>query len=587
MRKYFNTRLYRYWLFCHKREEATRRKQLLEELGALDPASLPTVSILLPVHNPPFPFLKAAIESVERQIWPHWELCIVDDASCDHRILDYLYDLSTKDARVKFSVHQEQRGIATTTNDALSLASGDFVAFLDHDDLLAKEALAEVIAALHHHPDVSFLYSDEDKIDARGSRVDPFFKPDWNRDLLTSLNYCCHFSLLRRSLMIELGGVDSSATLEGAQDWDLLLRATERLSPGQIFHIPRVLYHWRISPASTACSIKAKPHVTDASRRVLENHLQRTQQPFLKIENVSLGGHWHVQYRLPDPPPLVSIIIPNRNQKQLLQSCLESIAQRTDYPHYEVLVADNDSDDPDLLAYYEEESTKKRIRVIQTPGAFNYSSINNRAVQHSHGEILLLLNNDVEVINASWLHEMVSHAIRPEIGAVGALLYYPDGRIQHAGVILGIAGPMKINGVAGHVGKYFRGQEAVGGNRMRVVHNFSAVTGACLAVRKQLYEEVGGMDEGSLPVSFNDVDFCLKLQAAGYSNLWTPFAELIHHESKSRRSDDTPSKKERFQQEVKTMRKRWGPILDHDPAYNPNLTLEHEDWSLAWPPRIT
>ncbi len=508
----------------------------------------------------------------------------MDDGSSDHGILDYLKDLQKKEPRIRLTFHEHQQGIAATTNDALALASGEFVAFLDHDDLLAPEALAEIVLSITQHPHVGLLYTDEDKIDARGDRYDPFFKPDWNPDLLTSLNYCCHLSVLRRSLIIELGGI--ATTVEGAQDWDLLLRATERLKATQIVHIPKILYHWRASRHSTACSIKAKPHVTAASRRVLENHLHRTRRSFSKIENVHLGGHWHVHYALPNPAPRVSIIIPNRDQKKLLQSCLESIQKKTDYPDYEILIADNDSQDLELLAYYREQSAQKKIRILKIPGPFNYSSINNRAVREAHGEILLLLNNDVEVIHSSWLQEMVSHAIRPEIGAVGALLYYPNGRIQHAGVILGIAGPMKVNGIAGHIGKYFLGEEPITGNRMKVVQNFSAVTGACLAVRKKVYEEVGGMDEQALPVSFNDVDFCLKLHTAGYWNLWTPFAKLIHHESKSRKSDNTPAKRKRARHERVVMRERWGKLLDHDPAYNPNLTLEHEDWGLAWPPRI-
>ena len=583
LRDHFKNRSYRRWIASYGPREDARKQELLGTLATLDPASIPTVSLLLPVCNPPLRFLKEAIHSVKQQGWPHWELCIVDDGSSDRSVIEYLTELSTQDPRVKLSLHKEQEGIASTTNDALALASGVFVAFLDHDDLLAPTALAEVVMALIKQPDASFLYTDEDKIDTRGRRCDPFFKPDWNPDLLTSLNYCCHLSVLRRSLVIELGGLDSR--VEGAQDWDLLLRATEQLAPPQIVHIPKVLYHWRISSRSTARSIKAKPHVTAASRRVLENHLRRQERAFLEMKHVHLGGHWQVKYALPSPPPLVSIIIPNRDQIKLLQSCLESIEAKTDYPCYEILIADNDSQDGALLAYYRKQEAKKNVRVIKTPGPFNYSSINNRAVREARGDILLLLNNDIEVTHSSWLHEMVSHAIRPEIGAVGALLLYPNGCIQHAGVVLGIAGPMKVNGVAGHVGKYFKGDEAIGGNRMKVVQNFSAVTGACLAVRKKLYEEVGGMDERDLPVAFNDVDFCLKLHMAGYFNVWTPFARLLHHESQSRKSDTTPAKKKRFRSEIETMRTRWGWLLDHDPAYNPNLTLEHENWGLAWPPR--
>ena len=583
VQNYFKTQTYRRWIARYEANPEKRKQELLKKIAAIPPASLSTISVILPVCNPPLRFLRAAVTSVQRQVWTGWELCIVDDGSTDRSVLDYLKKLQKKDPRIRLTFHEQQQGIAITTNDALALASSEFVAFLDHDDLLAPEALAEMIVAIDEHPNVGLLYTDEDKIDHRGRRCDPFFKPDWNPDLLTSLNYCCHLSVLRRSLVMDLGGLET--TVEGAQDWDLLLRVTEKLTKDQIIHLPKVLYHWRISRHSTARSINAKPHVTAVSRRVLENHLYRIKRPFIEIENVHLGGHWQVKYALPAPPPRVSIIIPNRDQKKLLQSCLESIWTKTDYPNYEILIADNDSQDLELLAYYQKQSAQKKMRIIKTPGPFNYSSINNRAVREARGEILLLLNNDIEVMHDSWLHELVSHVLRPEVGAVGALLYYPDRRIQHAGVVLGIAGPMKVNGVAGHIGKYFWGNEAVGGNRMKVVQNFSAVTGACLAVRKKVYEEVGGMDEIGLPVAFNDVDFCLKLQAAGYFNVWTPFATLVHHESKSRKSENTPAKKKRFQQEIATMRERWGWLLDHDPAYNPNLTLEHEDWGLAWPPR--
>ncbi len=581
--RHFKNRSYTHWLRAHESRSSKRREQLLAHLSELSPASSPSLSILLPVCNPPLSFLQATIASLQAQLWTHWELCLVDDASGERKILDYLRDLQTKEPRLKLSFHEQRQGIASTTNDALALASGEFVAFLDHDDLLAPEALGEIILSIKKNPEVSFLYTDEDKIDQYGHRSDPFFKPDWNPDLLRSLNYCSHFSVLRRSLVIKLGGLD--AGVEGAQDWDLLLRATENLLPHEIIHLPSILYHWRISAHSTAYSIATKPYVTQASRSVLERHLIRKKCSFSKIENVHPGGHWRVHYRLPHRAPYVSIIIPNRNQKKLLQTCLESIEKQTIYPHYEIIIADNDSQELDLLAYYEEQITRKKIRLLQMPGAFNYASMNNRAVDQAHGEILLLLNNDIEVLNSSWLHEMVSHAIRPEIGAVGALLYYPDGRIQHAGVILGIAGPMKVKGVAGHSGKFFSPKKSVAGNRLAVVQNFSAVTGAALAVRKKLYEDVGGMNEKDLPVSFNDIDFCLKLRDAGYWNLWTPFAKLLHHESKTRGSDRTPAQKKRAKREIAYMRERWGSLLDRDPAYNPNLTLEHEDWSLAWPPR--
>ncbi len=583
IQKLFQKQQYHVWVSRYDTWSEKERTTLVKRLGSEQPSLNPKISVLLPVYNPPLPFLQKAIASVQAQVWSNWELCIVDDGSNNQKVITYLGSLEKKDPRIKVLFRNNQAGISSATNAALAAASGEFVAFLDHDDLLPPHALAEMVLAIRKKPEVGFLYSDEDKIDTQGKRCDPFFKPDWNPDLLRSLNYCSHLSVIRRSLVLEVGGLDSS--VDGAQDWDLLLRVTELLRPDQIKHIPKVLYHWRISPTSTAHSGKAKPQIIEAGQLLLEQHLKRTKSAYQSLKKISNAGHWRTVYALPKPLPLVSIIIPTRNGYELLRQCVESIQTNTDYPHYEILIADNDSDDPMTLDYFRQKEDGIKIRILNIPGPFNYSSINNQAVAQAHGEILLLLNNDIEVVEKSWLSELVSHAIRPGVGAVGALLYYPNGKIQHAGVVLGIAGPMKVGGVAGHVGKYFSPNQTVGGNRINVVQNFSAVTGACLAVRKKLYEEVGGLDQISLPVSFNDVDFCLKLQAAGYRNIWTPFAVLIHHESATRGLENTPEKRERSFQEIAVMRKRWGALLDADPAYNSNLTLEHENWELAFPPR--
>ncbi|MBX9742876.1 MAG: glycosyltransferase [Chthoniobacterales bacterium] len=576
---------YHHWVKQYDTWTALRHNKLLQKLNSPHSLISPTISILLPVYNPPLLFLKKAIESVQAQVWDKWELCIADDGSTDPKIREYLSAIAQADSRVKLLFSTRQRGISFATNQALSLASGDFVAFLDHDDVLAPHALGEVVLAIRDTPEVGLIYSDEDKMDEKGRRCDPFFKPDWNPDLLRSLNYCSHLSVIRRSLVLEVGGLDS--TVDGAQDWDLVLRITEKLSADQIRHIPKILYHWRILPGSTARSAKAKPQIIQSGKILLDHHLQRTKRPFRSITKIHDGGHWRIEYKLPDPLPFVSIIIPTRNGYDLLKQCIESIETKTDYLYYEILIADNDSDDTAILNYFSEKEDGVKIRIVKTPGPFNYSFINNRAARQARGEVLVFLNNDIEVIEKGWLTELVSHAVRPEIGAVGGLLYYPDGKIQHAGVVLGIAGPMKVGGVAGHVGKYFFPHQPIAGNRLNVVQNFSAVTGACLAVRKKLYEEVGGFEEVHLPVSFNDVDFCLKLLAAGYLNLWTPFAVLVHHESATRGLEDTPEKIKRSHQEIEFMRQKWEKILDADPAYNPNLTLEHEDWSLAFPPRIT
>jgi GT2 family glycosyltransferase len=464
----------------------------------------------------------------------------------------------------------------------LEIATGDFCGLLDHDDELAPHALAEVIFALEANSDLAFIYSDEDKIDEAGYRSDPYFKPDWNPDLLLGQNYTCHFSVFRTSLLNEIKGFRLG--LEGSQDWDLTLRATARIDDRQIHHIAKVLYHWRAIPGSTALVIDQKedyPFI--AAKKALADHLaeQNIEGKLLPIE----GRHWRIQYPLPGNAPTVSMIIPTHNGYELLKTCLDSVRSLTEYPNYEIIVVDHQSDDPTCLKYFTELETEG-VKVIPFQGEFNFSAINNYAARHAAGSILAFLNNDLEAIQPDWLTEMVSQATRPQIGAVGALLHFPDDTVQHAGVILGIGGLNGSPSVAGHAFKDApRGSEGQR-NRLRLVQNFSAVTAACLVIRREIFEEVGGFDETKLAVAFNDIDFCLRVLKAGYRNLWTPFAELYHHESASRGIEDSPDKLERFAAEIATMRGRWAAILDRDPAYNPNLTAEFEDFSLAVPPRF-
>lgn len=573
LRKVLESRKYRCWVKKYGLLTEAERTLVQKKIDTLDLFSLPKISVVMPVCNPPLRFLEEAVASVTSQIYPHWELCIVDDGSTDEAIIMWLRALEQKGLRIKINFLKKRSGIAAATNAALRMASGEFIAFLDHDDCFSLDALAEVALAIAAIPNVAYLYSDEDKIDARGERCDPFFKPDWNPDLLTSLNYCSHLSIIRKVIIDEVGGLNSD--LEGAQDWDLILRVTERVESNQIIHLPKVLYHWRISQNSTARSIRAKPYVTIASKKVLEQALERRGCAAIGIDLVMAGGHWKVCHALPDVLPFVSIIILTHSSIDLLKICIESLCSQTKYKHYEILIMDSNSHDEKTLRYYSQIKKEKNIRIIPSPDASNYSAMNNHAVAHARGEILLLLNNTMEVIQPGWLAELVAQAVRPEVGAVGALLYSSNGRVQYAGTILG------MGDLAGDVGKFFRKQHYVGGNRMSVVQNFSALTGACLAVRKKVYEEVGGFDQIDLPVAFSDIDFCLKLQQAGYRNVWTPFAELIHHSLASA----APEKKKRFKKEAALLRLRWGELIKDDPAYNPNLTLEREDWSLAWPPR--
>ncbi len=542
----------------------------------------PLISILMPVYQPRMKWLREAVESVRNQIYPHWELCIADDASTDREVPEYLEGLAKEDPRIKVYFSEERAGIARATNAALGMAAGDWVVFLDHDDLLCFRALSEIAATLQNDQCLKLLYSDEDKITARGRRFDPYFKPDWSPDLLLSQNYICHLVAVRTDLIREVGGLREG--FDGAQDWDFLLRATELCAHEEIHHIPQVLYHWRVHGESTARSVKSKPRATEAAAHALMEACDRRYIKPSAIKVMKGWGHFLVKRPLPNPLPLVTAIIPVRNKPELLEKCLLGLREKTNYKALEIIVVDNNSDDPRMADIYLREGAA--IRVLRHSGPFNYSEINNRAVHEAMGGLLLLLNNDVEPLSPEWLSEMVSHAIRPEIGAVGAMLLYPNGRVQHAGVTLGIAGPMRVGGVAGHPGKRMHPEATVMGNLLRVTRNVSAVTGACLAIRKEVYQQVGGFDEHGLPIAFNDVDFCIRVMRAGYHNLWTPHAMLTHHESLSRGREDTREKIVRFQREVAVMRERWGELLDNDPYYNPNLTLVHEDFGLAFPPRI-
>jgi glycosyltransferase involved in cell wall biosynthesis len=570
---------YTFWIRRHDSRDTASDLRLKKLLNELREGEKPLISILMPVFNTNPGFLRQAIDSVRGQIYEHWELCIVDDGSTDPGVATILNEVASDDSRIRVQFRGERGGIAKATNTALEQAHGDFIAFLDHDDLLPSHSLAEIVLALADHPDVGLLYTDEDKITVGGRRFDPYFKPDWNPDLLLSQNYICHLCVVKTSLAREVGGIQEE--YDGAQDWDFVLRVSGKLSPRQIQHIPRVLYHWRTTPTSTARSVTSKPHASDAGRRVLEAACRRNGIGMHSIDPIVLSRHWRIRRILPSPVPLVSVIVPVRNRPELLKQCLAGLREKTDYPNLEILIADNGSDDPSMEKIYAEEGEK--LGIVRCPGPFNYSAINNRAVAGAKGEIVVLLNNDVLPLHAGWLTEMVSHAARPEIGAVGGLLLYPNGRIQHAGITLGIAGPMRVGGVAGHPGKRMRPETYVTGNLLQVVRNVSAVTGACLAVRRSVYLQVGGMDEDQLPIAFNDVDFCIRVMGAGYRNLWTPFARLTHHESASRGTENSPEKIARFKGEIGVMRRRWRLLLDNDPAYNPNLTLVHENWSFARP----
>lgn len=557
------------WIAHHDDDPALDRDGFAAAVAAL-PAR-PLISVLMPVYETDADHLDAAIRSVVEQIYPAWELCIADDASPSPRVRGQLDAWAARDRRIRI-VHRETNGhIAAATNSAFALATGEWIALLDHDDLLRPHALAVVADEIAAHPEAELIYSDEDKIDAGGTRrFDPYFKPDWSPDLMRAQNYLNHLTVLRARTVRAVGGWRRG--FEGSQDYDLNLRITEQVAAERIRHIPKVLYHWRAGAGSTAADPGEKSYAVEAAERALGEHLARTGLDGA-VGLIPGLPYFRTRLRRPDPAPLVSLVIPTRDQAEILTVCLSSILERTNYRTLEVIAIDNGSREPETARLLAEVGRDPRVRVLRDDRPFNFSALNNRAVAEARGTIVGLLNNDIEAVAPDWLDEMVSQAVRPEIGCVGAKLLYPDGRVQHGGVILG------VGGVAGHAHKYFPAASPGYFGRLGVAQNLSAVTAACLVVRKSVYEEVGGLDTSELAIAFNDVDFCLKVRARGYLNLWTPFATLIHHESASRGSEDTPDKKARFDREAATMRDRWGPELANDPYYSPNLSLTREDFS--------
>ncbi|MBY5967825.1 glycosyltransferase family 2 protein [Halomonas denitrificans] len=532
------------------------------------------VSILVPVYNTDEKLLSRCIESVIAQSYPYWELCLVDDASPSSHVARVLKFYNERDKRIKILLRQENGHISRTTNDALSLATGEFVALLDHDDELARDALYFVARELHENTDALIVYSDEDKIDSAGVRYDPHFKPDWNVDLLYSQNYISHLGVYRRELLERIGGFRTG--VEGSQDYDLVLRCLPHTSPHQILHIPRVLYHWRAIEGSTALSQGGKDYTTSAGVKALKDYFAELDDLGATIEQGMVANTYRVCWPIPHPAPLVSLLIPTRDKVEVTELAVRSILDKTLYTNYEIIILDNGSVEPATHTFFEEiQREDSRVSVVRYDHPFNYSAINNFGVTLAKGSIVGLINNDVEVISPEWLGEMVSHVSRSDVGCVGAKLYYSNDTIQHAGVVVG------IGGVAGHSHKYFPKESGGYFSRLKIVHSVTAVTAACLLVRKEIYEEVGGLNENELKVAFNDVDFCLKVHDAGYRNIWTPYAELYHHESISRGAEDNPEKIARFNTEIDYMKNAWGHIIDHDPNYNPCLTKVREDFSIG------
>lgn len=538
----------------------------------------PVISVLVPVYNTPPQFLKDCLQSVEEQVYPHWELCIADDNSSNQetrKILAEYQQKAKKDSRIKLSLSKKNRHISQNTNNALKLARGEFVALLDHDDMLHPAALYLVAKELNQNPSWDIIYSDEDKMSVKGNHSEPHFKPDWNPDLLLSMNYICHLTVVRRSLMKKVGGMRKNFV--GAQDYDLFLRLTEKTK--KIKHIPHVLYHWRKVPGSTSLFYSYKGYADKNAKKALFYTGKRRKGNWKVAKGLAPTSFRVIRKHNEDKR--VAIIIPFRDKVNLLKKCLNSVLYKTYYRNFRIVLVDNQSVEKSTLNYLRELGKNSKIKILNYPHPFNFAAINNWAVKQIGEPLILFLNNDTEVINSDWLSAMVEHIQRPEVGAVGAKLLYPNGRIQHAGVVLGV-GKFKDKpfGVAGHSHKYFPQRSNGYFEQINVIRDYSAVTGACMLTKRDLFIKLGGFDEKKYTVAWNDVDYCLRLRAKKYLIVYTPYAQLYHYESVSRGLDENGEKMKRFHQECELMYKKWSDVLGNDPYYNPNLSLEDESWRI-------
>lgn len=523
----------------------------------------PKISILMPVYNVEKKWLEKCIQSVQAQVYPNWELCMADDCSTDKNVRPILEKYASSDERIKVVFRTENGHISRATNSALEIATGEFVALLDNDDELAPIAFYEVVKALNKNPELDLIYSDEDKIDMEGNRFDPAFKPDWSPDLLLGTNYISHLGVYRRSIVKEIGGFRPG--FEGSQDYDLVLRFTEKTQASRIYHIPKILYYWRILPSSTAADQSTKVYAFEAGLKAVQEALIRRNIKGI-AHHAAGNGLYDVEYTVLEEE-LVSIIIPTRNGYDDMLRCLKSIVSKTSYSNYEIIVADNGSTDENMEKLYRKFKDKlhNRFHVESIDIPFNYSRINNLAAKVAKGKYLLFLNNDTEVITPEWITKMVSFAQFERVGVVGAKLYYPNQTIQHAGVIVG------LGGAAGHCHHtYPKGDFGYFG-KLEINVNYLAVTAACCMIRKSDFEKLGGFEE-KLTVAFNDVDLCLREYEAGHDNVWLHGVELYHYESQSRGYENTPEKQARFEQETRFMENRWGKYIKNDPYYNPNLS---------------
>lgn len=544
--------------------------------AADDLAKQPKISIITPVFNPPISHFRLCLDSVLGQAYQNWELCLADDCSTDPEVRKVIEEYRAKDSRIKVVYREKSGHISAASNSAISIATGDYLAFLDHDDELTLDALYLVALEINKHPDAQLIYSDEDKKTATGMRINPHFKSDWNPELLLHQNYICHLLVIKKAAVDKVGGLRSG--FDGAQDWDLILRVSETLKEEQIRHIPHILYHWTIIAGSTAQSTSAKPYVLEAQAKAVQEHLDRTGQ-HARAKIWHSISHIAVDRLIQSSEPKVSLVILTRDKVKLLRQCVDTLLAKTSYKNYEVVIVDNGSVEPETFAYFEQLKKYPQVKVVRDERPFNFSALNNVGVKHCSGEVLGFLNNDLEFTKPAWLEKMVAQALRKDVGAVGARLLFPNNLLQHGGVIIG------IGGVAGHNHKGRPREDFGYFNRAILSQNLSAVTAACLLMRRDVFERIKGFDE-QLSVAFNDVDLCLRIREAGFKIVYEPEAELYHHESASRGYENTAEKFARFEREVETMKTRWKEKLRVDPYYNPNLTNLSEDFVFAFPPRV-
>ena len=536
----------------------------------------PLISVAVPAYRTPEKFLAQMIDSLLAQTYGNWELCIANGSPEDSAMKKVLEEYTKKDSRIRVSELTENKGIAGNTNAALEMAQGEFVGLLDHDDLLAPNALYEIALALGKDRALDAVYTDEDKVTTElDEHFQPHLKPDFNLDLLRSNNYICHFFVVRRSIVQKVGGFRQE--FDGAQDHDFIFRCIETAE--KVGHIPEILYHWRTHKASTADNPASKMYAFDAGKRAIEAHLKRTGTEGTVSHTPDLG-FFRVKYPV-QGQPLVSIIIPNKDEKETLKACIDSIREKTEYPNYEIIIVENNSTTDEIFQYYKELSQDPRIRLLRWKKEFNYSAINNYGVRHANGEYLLFLNNDVTVITPGWIKELLGVCQRPEVGAAGVKLIYPDDTIQHAGCVIG------LGGIAGHMFVDMPANRTGYLHKASILQDMSAVTAACMMMKRTAFEETGGFTE-KLSVAFNDVDLCLKVRKNHKLIVYDPYVQLYHMESKTRGAEDNKEKVRRFQEEIEYMRCQWIDILKKgDPYYNKNLSLTKWNYSLRPLPGMT